>query len=179
LRPPPPRLHLRPRSRLQEVMTRKLSLPIAMLAAAVALVVGSGVGYSAGANETRKGGTLRLATFQEPESIDTALAYSPWTWPIQFATCAKLFNHPDASGAEGMKVVSEVVRSYTVRDRLAYTFELKNSFRFHNGARVTAQSFADAFNRNANPKQKSPAMSFMHEIVGADAVADGKATSIS
>ena len=160
-------------------MTRKLSLPIAMLAAAVALVVGSGVGYSAGANETRKGGTLRLATFQEPESIDTALAYSPWTWPIQFATCAKLFNHPDASGAEGMKVVSEVVRSSTVRDRLTYTFELKNTFRFHNGARVTAQSFADAFNRNANPKQKSPAMSFMHEIVGADAVADGKATSIS
>jgi oligopeptide transport system substrate-binding protein len=44
---------------------------------------------------------------------------------------------------------------------------------------VTAQSFADAFNRNANPKLGSPATSYMQEIVGARGVIDGKATLIS
>src|SRR5688500_1765485 len=101
-------------------MARRFSRSLVVLAAGVGLLVASGLASTA--SDARKGGTLRLATFQEPESIDTALAYSPWTWPIQFATCAKLFNHPDASGAEGMKVVSEVVRSSTVRDRLTYTF---------------------------------------------------------
>ena len=53
--------------------------------------------------------------------------------------------------------------------------ELRETFRFHTGARVTAQSFADAFNRDADPRLPSPATAFMHEIVGADAVIDGKA----
>ena len=60
-----------------------------------------------------------------------------------------------------------------------YTFDLKRSFRFHTGAAVTARSFADAFNRDADPRLRSPATSFMHEIEGADAVIDGKARSIS
>ena len=44
---------------------------------------------------------------------------------------------------------------------------------------MTAQSFADAFNRDADPRLPSAAKAFMHEIVGADAVIDGKAESIS
>ena len=53
-----------------------------------------------------------------------------------------------------------------------YTFELKRTFRFHTGARVTAQNFADAFHRNANPLLRSPVrrQGFMQQIVGADAV---------
>ena len=62
-----------------------------------------------------------------------------------------------------------------------YTFELKRTFRFHTGAPVTAQSFADAFNRNARLKQASfvTRRGFMGEIVGANAVISGKATTIS
>jgi ABC-type oligopeptide transport system substrate-binding subunit len=44
---------------------------------------------------------------------------------------------------------------------------------------VTAQSFAAAFNRDANPEMKSPATIYMHEIVGANAVVAGKAKTIS
>jgi len=151
------------------------------LVAGVALLVGASGGLSAdGAGEARKGGTLRLATFQDVVHVDTALAYSPWTWPIQFATCAKLFNHADASDAAGATVIPEVVdRSTVSKDGRTYTFDLKRTFRFHTGAPVTARSFADAFDRTANPKLVSPATSYMHEIVGADAVIDGKATSIS
>ena len=102
------------------------------------------------------------------------------SWPIGYATCAKLFNYPDAPGSAGTRLVPEVVDRFTVsKNGRTYTFTLKKTFRFHTGAAVTAQSFADAFNRDAQPSLKSPATVYMHEIVGASAVIDGKAASIS
>ena len=46
---------------------------------------------------------------------------------------------------------------------------------------VTAQSFADAFNRNANPKLNSLVRrrGWLQEIVGANAAIRGRATTIS
>jgi ABC-type oligopeptide transport system substrate-binding subunit len=44
---------------------------------------------------------------------------------------------------------------------------------------VTARSFADAFNRDAQPRLASPATAYMRDIVGADDVIDGRARSIS
>ena len=89
--------------------------------------------------------------------LDTALGYAPIPWSISFATCAKLFNHPDEAGTSGTRIIQEVVQSYTVsRDGRTYDFELRRTFRFHTGVRVTAQSFAAAFNRNAHPAQKAP-----------------------
>jgi peptide/nickel transport system substrate-binding protein len=163
---------------MQEVRARRLAPAVVMLVAGLGLLVAA---VGAGAHdEARKGGTLRLATFQEVDSVDTALAYSPWSSPITYATCAKLFNLPDAAGAEGTKVVPEVVRAWTLsRDGRTYTFDLKRTFRFHTGARVTAQSFADAFDRDADPRMRSPATDFMREIEGAAAVTSGMARSVS
>ena len=158
-------------------MTRRLSLALAMLAAGTALLGASAFASSAG--EAPKGGTLRIMS-PDDLSVDPALAYLTDDWMIEYATCAKLFNQPDAPGAAGLRVIPEVVRSFTVsRDRRTYTFDLKPTFRFQTGAAVTARSFADAFNRNAQPTLRSPATKYMHEIAGADAVIDGKAKSIS
>ena len=137
------------------------------------------VADSGAKTETRKGGTLRLASLDDV-TVDTALAYDPWSAPVGFATCAKLFNHPDAPGAAGAKVIPEVARTYTLsEDERTYTFDLHRTFRFHNGAPVTAESFAAAFHRDAQPRLRSPAILFMQEIVGAQAVIDGKAARIS
>ena len=108
-----------------------------MVVAAVALLVAAGLAQSAGgAGEARKGGTLRLATFDEAGvSLDTGLAYANWAWVPIHATCAKLFNLP-AAGAEGARFVpkEEVVDDWDVsRDGRTYTFALKQSFRFHTG----------------------------------------------
>jgi ABC-type oligopeptide transport system substrate-binding subunit len=150
-----------------------------VLPLAVALLVATEVADSGAKTETRKGGTLRLASLDDVV-VDTALAYVPTSSPVGFATCAKLFNNPDAPDAAGVKVIPEVVSTYAVsRDGRTYTFELKQTFRFHTGAPVTAQSFAAAFNRDAQPKLESPARGFMREIVGAQAVIDGKATEIT
>ena len=159
-------------------MTRRLSLSLAMLITGMALLVASAVAGLA--SETRKGGTLRMSTPSDVDYVDPALAYFGHEWQIGYATCAKLFNYPDAAGAAGTRPVPEVVDRYTVsQDRRTYTFDLKRSFRFHRGARVTAQRFADAFDRVAQPKLDSPAKQYMHEIAGADAVINGKAESIS
>ncbi|HET9288477.1 MAG TPA: ABC transporter substrate-binding protein, partial [Gaiella sp.] len=158
-------------------MALRLSLAFAMLAAGTALLGASALASSAA--ETPKGGTLRIMS-PDDLSVDPALAYLTDDWMIEYATCAKLFNQPDAPGAAGLRVVPEVVRSFTVsRDGRTYTFDLRRTFRFHTGAAVTARSFADAFNRNAQPTLQSPATKYMHEIAGADAVIDGKAKSIS
>jgi peptide/nickel transport system substrate-binding protein len=171
-------------------VSRRLGLSLSMLAVGSALFVAAGLAGPAGgevtrtgartAAEVRKGGTLRLARFSDVDFVDPALAYQSWSWPIVYATCAKLFNYPDEPGAAGTRLVPEVVDRYTVsKDGRTYTFTLKQTYRFHTGARVTAQSFADAFNRDAQPKLASPAAAFMGEIVGAQAVIDGKAQSIS
>ena len=155
-----------------------------MFVIGLALLMASGLARPAGgasaAGEARKGGILRLASAQDVDSVDTALAYTPESVPVGFATCAKLFNFPDAPGAEGAKVIPEVVRTYTVsKGGRMYTLDLRRTFRFHTGVPVTAQSFADAFHRNAQPRLRSPATRFMQEIVGARAVIDGKAARIS
>jgi ABC-type oligopeptide transport system substrate-binding subunit len=162
-------------------VTRRISLSLALLVTGLAMFAAAGAASAGGAGETRKGGTLRLASFEDVGQLDTALGYTPIPWSISFAACAKLFNHPDEAGAAGTRVIPEVVQSYTVsRDGRTYDFELRRTFRFHTGVRVTAQSFADAFNRNAHPAQKATdAAGFMREIEGAQAMIDGRATSIS
>jgi ABC-type transport system substrate-binding protein len=119
----------------------------------------------------------------EPDSLDPALAYnSRGSWMLLYATCAKLFNTVQDPRSDETRVVPEVVRSYKVSaDGRTWTFDLKRTFRFHTGAPVTARSFADAFNRTANPATNSPAVrrGFLEEIVGSAAVTEGRAQSLS
>ncbi|HET9286844.1 MAG TPA: ABC transporter substrate-binding protein [Gaiella sp.] len=155
-----------------------LSLSLGMLAAGVGLFVAAGLARSA--TEERKGGTLRLSAPADVDSVDPAVGYFPRSWMLSYATCAKLFNYPDAQGAAGTRLVPEVVERYTIsRDQRTYTFELRQTFRFHTGAPVTAHSFVAAINRVAQPKLESPATAYMREIDGVAAVSDGKAQTIS
>ena len=168
-------------------MGRRFWLSLAMLAAGATLLAAAGFASPAGSGpnpslsaQAKRGGTLRLARFPDVDFVDPALAYDAPSWMLEFATCAKLFNYPDKAGAARTRVIPEVVRRWRVsKDGKTYTFELKKTFRFHTGAPVTARSFADAFNRDANPSMESPATTFMHEIVGADAVIEGRAKTIS
>jgi peptide/nickel transport system substrate-binding protein len=144
---------------------------------AVAVTVGlAGAAHAA----SPQGGTLRVGTEGDIDSADPALAWTTGSWQIEYATCAKLFNYPDAAGAPGTRVVPEVVDTYTESpDRKTYTFDLRKTFRFQNGAPVTAASFAEALNRDANPQMDSPAIAYMHEIVGADDAHSGTSRSIA
>ena len=149
-------------------MRRRLGLSLGALGAGVVLLV-SGA-FASPHGQSARGGTLRLMWGGEPDSVDPALATgNVGSGVLLNATCAKLFTTVRDQDTGKLRVVPEVVRSDSVSNGgRTYTFELKRTFRFHTGARVTAQSFADAFSRNANPSMNSPARSrgFMQEITG-------------
>ena len=95
---------------------------------------------------------------------------------LEFATCAKLYNYPDKPAPQGAIPVPEVATSFpeVSRDGRTQTIRLRRTYRFHTGQRVTAANFVAAFNRNASPKLQSPSTTYLHEIVGADAVIEGR-----
>lgn len=158
-------------------MSRRVAFALVMVASGGALVASA---LAAPGGESPRGGTLRVGSNIDIDSVDPGLGYSQSAWQIADASCARLFAYRVSPGGAGARVVPEVVRSLTVSpDRRTYTFRLKETFRFHTGARVTAQSFADAFNRNARAAFPSPAKQYMREIVGANSVIDGTAKTIA
>ena len=162
-------------------MAGRLSLSLGMLAVAAVLLGAAGLACSS-PRPSRRGEEGRDAPAEPVRRTSiSSIRRSPpsrYSWPIGFATCAKLFNYPTSAG--GARLQPEVVRDSRVsRDGRVYTFELKRTFRFHTRAAVTARSFADAFNRVANPLLGSWASPYMREIVGAVAVMERKATAIS
>jgi peptide/nickel transport system substrate-binding protein len=151
----------------------------------VAFVVGVGLLAAAGlaGPEQKKGGILRLAAAGDVDSVDSGLAYIPLSWMLEFATCAELYSYPDKPAPEGAIVVPEVAKGFpkVSKDGKTQTIQLKRTYRFHTGTKITAANFVAAFNRDANPKLQSPVVSAGHlnEIVGAKVVTQGKATTIS
>ena len=79
------------------------------------------------------------------------------------------------------KVCPEVATALPAvsRNGKTYTFTLKKTFKFADGTPVTAKNFAYAMNRDLQPKMSSPAIDFMADIAGAQAVMDGKAQTAS
>src|SRR5262245_25032911 len=163
-------------------MGRRLGLSLGALCAGVVLLV-SGA-FASPRGESARGGTLRLVWGAEPQSVDPALATGAiGSWVFLDAICAKLFTTVRDPDGGKPQVVREVVRTHSVSNGgRTYTFELKRTFRFHTGARVTAQSFVNAFNRDAlmrSPVSPVVSQGFMQDIVGADAVSQGQATAMS
>ncbi len=153
-------------------MGRRLGLSLLALGTGVALLVSAAFAGPHGG--TRRGGTLRLMWGADPDSVDPALATGIiGSWTLLNATCAKLFNTLPDPDTGRTRIAPEVARAMPSisPDGRTYTFELKRTFRFHNRMPVTAQSFADAFNRNAKPELNSLVRrrGWLQEVVGANA----------
>jgi len=158
-------------------------LPHRVWLSAIALVAGVGLlatAALAGPGQT-KGGTLRIARARDVDSVDPALAYLTDTWAIEFATCATLYSYPDKPAPEGAVLIPEVAKGFPIvsKDGKTQTIELNRGYRFHTGQAVMASNFVAAFNRDANPKMGSPATAYLHDLVGANAVIDGKAQTVA
>jgi ABC-type oligopeptide transport system substrate-binding subunit len=131
----------------------------------------------------QRGGTLRISSVHDVDSLDPGIAYSPDSWMVEFATCAKLYDYPDKPGAAGAQVIPEVATAppRLSKDGKTQTIELRRTFRFHTGARITSANFVAAFNRDANPRLKSPIVGagYLSGITGVDAVINGKAATVA
>ncbi len=115
----------------------------------------------------------------------TQTAFNPYQVQFQYATCAKLFNYPDAPGAAGKRLGLEVAASWPeVTDGgRTYTFRIRRGYRFSppSNEAVTAESFRHAIERFLSPKMQREAwnLAVLPEVVGAKAFHAGKAAHVS
>ena len=137
---------------------------VALLAAL--LVVGAA---SAKSQHSSAGGTLNVDLTTDVDYTDPALSYLSTGWELEFATCLKLMNYPDANGPRASQLIPEAAAGFpkVSNNGKTYDFTINTGFtKFSNGQPVTAASFKAVFDRLADPKMQSPSGAFMSDIVG-------------
>jgi peptide/nickel transport system substrate-binding protein len=151
-------------------LSRKLWLSTVSVAIVLlAVFAGSAAAKTGKAGAT--GGTLTVDLTTDVDYTDPALDYLSTGWEIEYATCLKLFNYPDANGAKGSQLTPEAAVGFpkVSNSGKTYDFTVNASFtKFSNGQPVTAANFKAAFDRDADPKMQSPALPFFQDVVGAD-----------
>ena len=129
------------------------------------------------------GGTLRIVSSEDVDSMDPARAYAVLSEELLYATCAQLVNYPDKAGPAGSQLTAEVAQSLPTRSRdgRTYTFKIRPGFRFSppSNQPVTAQTFKDSIERTLNPRMHSPSAQHLADVVGARSYMAGKATHIA
>jgi ABC-type transport system substrate-binding protein len=150
-------------------LTRKLWLSTSLVVVALLAVFATGA-TAKSARTGAVGGTLNVDLPNDVDYTDPALDYLSTGWEIEYSTCLKLMNYPDANGARGSQLVPEASAGFpkVSNSGKTYDFNVKAGFtKFSNGQRVTAANFKAAFDRDADPKMQSPAVPFFSDIVGA------------
>ena len=149
------------------------------------------VGVQRGGADVTAGLTGRVATVSLRldwlGSVDPAVAntaFDPQQVQYHYATCAKLFNYPDAAGDRGRTLVPEVAAAWpTVTDAgRTYRFVIRSGFGFSPPSReaVTAESFRHAIERALSPTIPGPwRLAILPDVVGAAAYNAGRASHIS
>ena len=120
--------------------------------------------------------TLQVDLSVDIDYVDPALAYYVPTWQIEYSTCSRLVNFPDASAPAGSLLQPEIaVGLPTVSpDGRTYSFTLRDDYFFSppSNERVTAEHFKYAIDRLLHPSMNSPARRYMTDIVGVVASAN-------
>ena len=171
-------------------MSRKVLASGAMAALGVAMLVAAAFAGPASSKSSRpsasgqkKGGTMNInASATDVDYIDPALAYGTLSWQILDAVTMKLMYYPDKPDPLGSKLQPDAAVGFPAvsKDGKTYVFTIKSGVKSNTGETLTAANFAAAINRDLNPKMQSPSVPFItgdNGIVGAQAVADGKAAT--
>lgn len=171
-------------------MHKRFLLALTLAVIGAGLLVAAAFGSSAAPSksskseksEVKRGGTLRFnISATDYEFLDPALSYDSLGWQTLYATNMTLLNYPDRPGAAGARLTPEAAAAMPriSSNGRVYTFQVRNGIRFSDGTPVTAASFKRAIERAADPRQASPAIAFLHDVVGADARNAGRANSVS
>jgi peptide/nickel transport system substrate-binding protein len=173
-------------------MSRKVLASGAMAALGAAMLIAAAFAGPASSKSNRpsasgqkKGGTMNInASATDVDYIDPALAYGTLSWQILDAVTMKLMYYPDKPDPLGSKLQPDAAVGLPAvsKDGRTYVFTIKSGIKSNTGETLTAANYAAAINRDLNPKMQSPSVPFItgdNGIVGAQAVADGKAATAS
>ena len=109
----------------------------------------------------------------------------PWQWQLEYATCAKLMNHPDAPARAGWRVEPEVAAAPPTvsADGRTYSFRIRPGFGFSppSNEPVTAETFRRTIERALSPRlgPKAVAAAFTSDIAGVAAYRAGRSRHVS
>lgn len=149
-----------------------LAIAALCLAALAAATAGHGRAASTSAHFAIPSGSI--------DHLDPGLWYFASTWKLSLATCTPLLTYPDAAGNAGKQVIGGIASLPKVANGgRTYTFQIKPGLKFPNGKPIDAAAEKATFDRLFGKKLASPAVGFFNVIQGAQAVADGKAKSVS
>jgi ABC-type oligopeptide transport system substrate-binding subunit len=151
-------------------LSRKLWLSTVTVTIALLAVFAAGAAAKS-AKVGATGGTLNVDLTTDVDYTDPALDYLSTGWEIEYSTCLKLLNYPDANGAKGSQLTPEAAAGFpkVSSGGKVYDFTVNAGFtKFSNGQPVTAANFKAAIDRDADPKMQSPAVPFFSDIVGSD-----------
>src|SRR5215207_1697835 len=118
-------------------------------------------------------------------STDPAVARGPYEWQLLYATCAKLYNHPDAPAPAGWRLEPEVaVGPPTVSaDGRTYTIRIRPGYRFSppSGEPVTAEAFRHSIERALSPElgPGADAIAYAGDIAGVQNYRAGRTARIA
>jgi ABC-type transport system substrate-binding protein len=129
--------------------------------------------------------TIRMLMSQDwLANADPALSGPPPVAQLFYATCAKLYNHPDQEGPAGVRAVPEVATGppSVSRDGLTYRIRVRDGYRFSppSNEAVDAATFAHVLERDlARSMGSAYAARVFGDIVGADAYHRGRSARLS
>ena len=156
----------------------------AVAAAAALLLLAAVVAAAAKSSPSARTASSSNLHFAMPsgdiDHLDPGLWYFASTWKLSLATCTPLLTYPDAAGSAGKVVIGGIASMPKISNGgRTYTFQIKPGLKFPNGKPINAAVEKATFDRLFGKKLASPAVGFFNVIVGSQAVADGKATSVS
>ena len=149
-------------------MSRALGISTAAVMFALLAVVAAGAAAKPG-KSSALGGTLNVDLATDVNSTDPALDYVSTGWEIEYATCLKLMNYPDANGARVASSSPRLLRATrgSVRAARCTTSGSTPVHEVLERPACKGANFKAAIDRDADPKMESPAVSFLSDIVGA------------
>src|SRR5690348_10582607 len=109
-----------------------------------ALVATLVLASSATAQMHKTGGTINVDLTTDIDYTDPALSYLSTGWELEFATCLKLVNYPDANGPRSSQLIPEAASGFPKisNNGKTYDFTVDASFtKFSDGTPVTAAAF--------------------------------------
>src|SRR6266704_3843337 len=124
----------------------------------------------------RRGGTVKVAWVDPPDSFDPAIGENLTAWDCltELVYFGSLMAYDEQSGgpvpnlAAGHPVISQ--------DRTTLTFRIRPDVKFHNGSKIVAGDFKYAWERLLAPNTQSWGASYFSSVVSAADVMSGKTT---
>src|SRR6266568_106818 len=122
----------------------------------------------------RRGGTVKVAWVDPPDSFDPAIGENLTAWDCltELVYFGSLMAYDEQSGgpvpnlAAGHPVISQ--------DRTTLTFRIRPDVKFHNGSKIVAGDFKYAWERLLAPNTQSWGASYFSSVVSAADVMSGK-----